>query len=202
MRLEEKFIGKRHELETREFLLDKIKPDMCVIDVGAGTGLYTYIFSKLVGPSGMVHAFEPDPSRVAVLERLVDEFSLKNVRINPLGLSNKRGMGVQILSPTLGAGTSKVELADTIECRTIELISLDEYFIEPPDFMKIDVEGAEFEVLLGGRRVLEKGTEIILELHEDLLRLLGYRVEDLFDFLRGLNYSFTKLSGSHYYISR
>jgi hypothetical protein len=62
-----------------------------VLDVGGNHGLYTYHLSRLVGPSGRVHTFEPVPPNLGILQYTVSSLGLKNVTVHPEGCGDEPG---------------------------------------------------------------------------------------------------------------
>ena len=70
---------------------NKVKPAMNVIDIGANIGLFTLILAKLVGKSGHVYSFEPDPQLFQILNENVKLNQLENVSTFQLAVSNKIG---------------------------------------------------------------------------------------------------------------
>src|SRR5262245_590665 len=67
-------------IETR-LVMDLVKPNQVVLDIGANIGYYTLIFSKLVGPGGRVYAFEPHPTNFSLLDRNVQTNGYKNATV-------------------------------------------------------------------------------------------------------------------------
>ncbi len=150
-----------------------IRPGQTVYDLGANRGQMSLIFSSLVGPSGRVVALEPSPADHAALLANVELNGLDNVHCLNVAASDSEG-DVQFdynpEHPTQGKLTA-VEPTYTVlgakgfRVKTIRLDSLLESE-PPPDFMKIDVEGAAAVVLKGASRILDKrGPGVFLELH-------------------------------------
>jgi hypothetical protein len=66
-----------------KFLPKFVQPSDVVLDVGANHGLYAYHLSRLVGPTGCVHAFEPIPLNLTILRHTVKSLGLTNVVVHP-----------------------------------------------------------------------------------------------------------------------
>ncbi|GAA1353746.1 FkbM family methyltransferase [Saccharothrix algeriensis] len=157
--------------------------DVC-LDVGAALGLYTAELSRLVGPTGVVHSAEPLPFAHVAPSRLLGLRSLPNVRWHRLALAARSGpltMSVPLRNGRFVTGRSfltagadglgsNAEFEDQAEV-LVEALTLDgfcdRFGVDRVDFVKADVEGAEFDVLLGGSRLLERcAPTLLLEVEE------------------------------------
>jgi FkbM family methyltransferase len=181
------------EAIERDFVATYLRSNMCVVDVGANVGLYTVMASVLVGPSGVVHAFEPSAMTHQLLIRNLELNGCQNVIPNKLALSNSNERMVlraDPLDPSYDAHrfvetiNSVDQLLDTDE--VVKCLTLDEYAlnIENIDFMKIDVEGAELMVLKGAAATLAKVDEMTLMLE------CSTNEDEVAEFLIGYGYNF------------
>lgn len=144
-----------------------VEPGNVCVDVGAAAGLYTLALSRLVGASGEVHSIEPLPFAHPVWSRVLGTRSSANVRRHSLALGREPGSGVMSVpsrrfarvtgrsfldSKTSGLG-SNAEFARHARVE-VEVETLDGFCrragMKRLDFIKIDVEGAELQVLEGG----------------------------------------------------
>jgi len=148
-----------------------VSPGSVCLDVGAAAGLYTMALSRLAGPSGQVHSVEPLPFTHLFWSRVLDAGRQGNVRHHTLALGLERGSetmnvpigryglvtGRSFLARRAGGPDPNAEFAGRIAV-TVAVDTLDELCtreeITRLDFVKIDVEGAELQVLEGGRRVI------------------------------------------------
>ena len=116
-----------------------------------------------------VVAWEPTGRNRLRLEENLRLNSFSNVVVRPYGLSSSRRTATMTVNPLLpGTASLDTGISDGAgaEREQIELIPLDEEEeIEAPDFIKIDVEGFELEVLQGGKRVLAAHPDLFLEMH-------------------------------------
>jgi FkbM family methyltransferase len=154
-----------------------------VYDIGANAGFFTLLAAKLVGRRGSVYAFEPLPANLSVLRRHIAA-NQANVHVFEVALSSSSG--VARFASAANASMGRLENAGELEVRTEtldELVSAGR--ILPPRFMKIDVEGAEHDVLRGAAATLSRHHPVILlsthgyEIHERccaLLRTLNYEL--------------------------
>jgi FkbM family methyltransferase len=153
-----------------------------VVDVGAHIGRYTIIASKRVGPNGKVIAIEADPSNFEILNRNIQLNKLTNVIPLNYAVYSKQTK-LKLYLPVEESGFT---IYNTImvnrtasEGKFIEVNSntLDNLLLQPQqqnetshaniNWVKIDVEGAEFEVLKGATNILSKSNDIalLIEVH-------------------------------------
>jgi FkbM family methyltransferase len=133
-------------------------PGDIVFDAGAYCGVSAYHFSKMVGDSGHVYAFEPDTRNYDSLKRNIERHGLRNVTAVPLGLSGKCGVAYFHMEGALGSGLAQNasrSAAGTVE--QVETITLEEacHRFGIPAFAKVDIEGAEVDMLEAGRNFLK-----------------------------------------------
>lgn len=139
-----------------------VKPEDVVVDIGANIGYFTLMMAGLVGAGGQVHAFEPVPSSWQRLSDAVDTNRLRNVFVNKLAVG--RDDGTLPLYPNADVDAS-LRMASAFaggsgKPITVGLTRLDSYLsqrnIPRVDFVKIDIEGAEFDALLGMKELLAR----------------------------------------------
>lgn len=134
------------------------QPGDVIWDVGAHAGATSYFFSTMVGPTGKVFAFEPDDLTHDYLLRNIELHSLENVVPVKKALARESGASLFSMDGTLGAG-----LADFTQCaskqhiREVETISLADACREygVPSLVKMDIEGAEADVIAGAAPFLK-----------------------------------------------
>ena len=137
--------------------------DVC-LDVGANVGALSLSMSHRVGQNGRVIAFEPGPLLFERLERNLDLSGAHNVEAHQIGLSNKRGKLFWSLEEGDNAGNAMLSSSggDTV----VEVQRLDDCdFIsglQRIDFVKIDVEGMELEVIEGGISAIKRHHPMML----------------------------------------
>lgn len=177
-----------YESEKQGVLQRLVQPGMVAFDIGANAGFYTLAFAKLVGPNGRVWAFEPLPENAANLLRHLELNAISNATLLQAAVSDRTAvMGFQA-----GANNSAGKLAVSTAVHAVLTASLDElvqrYGLPSPDLVKMDVEGAETDVLKGATGLLERGSTTFLvalhgrELMRDCLAILehhGYQPRDL-----------------------
>ena len=191
--------GQAEEREERDLLVRLARANGCRVfwDVGANYGLFTFGLRASL-PELSIEAFEPDPDYITLLRRTLRVGGLDRVRIVPVALSDREGTVPFRRDLTSGStGSLRTPLPrphhGTLDSngdqRTINVVAstIDAECsrIGTPDLIKIDVEGAELEVLEGGKVTLEAHRPIILlectHRQEEVRRLLeelGYEIRD------------------------
>ena len=125
-------------------------PGDLVFDIGANCGVSVHHFSKLVGPTGRVIAFEPDSINYAVLLRNIERHALKNVTALKMAVSDANGKAELSNEGTTGSGLlSHLPRASAGTVDLVETITLTDAFAKwgEPSLCKIDIEGAEVAVI-------------------------------------------------------
>ncbi len=176
-----------YELLRQEAILRFAKPGMTIFDIGAQAGFYTLLFSRVVGPSGTIVAFEPCPIESQHLLAHLSLNAISNVRVISAAVSASTG----IARFTVDAGKTENSLCtDSSSPLFVPTVQLDELELPPPHLIKMDIEGAETLALKGARNVIsERRPVIFLALHGDAPR------RDCSELLRGQNYDLFDLSG-------
>jgi FkbM family methyltransferase len=184
-----------YETETARNL---IKQGMTVADVGANIGYFTIIFSRLVGPSGKVYAFEPDPRNYELLCKNIRLNNLSNVILIPQALSDKKGKIKLFLDKSnLGnMSLAAANISDAAGSTEVEAAVMDDYFGDKKiDFIKIDVQGAEGLALAGAQNILKNGNpKILMEFWPFGLKNLGTEPRNFLDNLKRLGFQFSILN--------
>ncbi len=139
--------------KTELSVLEKfVKPGMTVVDAGANQGLYTLVLSRLAGPTGRVFSFEPDPDLFRTLSLNCDQNHADNVERYNCALGAEAG-GMNLFRSRVNAGDNRLAKSDRedwFEPVSVKVSTLDSLVQSAPvDFIKIDVQGWEFEVVKG-----------------------------------------------------
>ena len=173
---EQEYLRGTAEHDVQEALAAQLKPDGCFFDVGAHVGLYSLIASRLVGPKGKVVAFEPDPSNAQLIREHAARNGLSNISVaqaavwrsegevrfrrggdQPTGKSSRRGA---VVDSEVAKGSGEII--------SVQAVPLDRFAAGncSPEVIKIDVEGAECEVLEGAAGLLARAKPtLICEVH-------------------------------------
>lgn len=160
------------ELAGLARLLAVCAPDPVILDIGANIGVHSLFFSEYAGPGGQVHSFEAQRIVFQALMGNLALNSIENVHGHRVALGSAPGElklppvdytkpwnfgGVSLLAdspePQFAPGTPEAAAADRGE--TVPMITLDSLQFKRVDFIKLDVEGMEMDVLRGAARTLD-----------------------------------------------
>jgi FkbM family methyltransferase len=146
------------------WLAEHIKPGMTVVDVGANIGYYTLVFADLVGPSGRVIAFEPDPDLFsAAAGNVRRNGKAGTVRLHNCALG-AHPAELHLLRGHFNSGDNRLRRADpgTARAVPVRVMRLDDVLgPEKVDWVKIDVQGWECDVLEGMGQTLARNFETL-----------------------------------------
>ena len=152
-----------YEPEVVDVFRDILRPGMHVIDIGANIGFFTMLSASIVGPAGSVLAVEPNPrnARMAEASRRLNGYETVTV----LQAAAGRGPGLLAINTSFSNGTTSaiddgfVLGADTVGCVAVGQVA-------PPDrridLIKLDVEGAEYNALLGCETLIRRDRPVIV----------------------------------------
>jgi FkbM family methyltransferase len=178
-----------------------LTPGAVVVDVGANIGFNTLYAAQRVGSTGRVVAVEPADDNVAVLRDNVQRSTLENIRILPVAAGRGAGTRPFFLRGEISAVNSFYR--DSIYAAVSGVVdvpvqALDEMIDGDADLVKIDVEGAELDVLAGMTRLLRHpGLRLVVEWHPLLQEKAGYTADELPRALRDLGFALTGASHTH-----
>ncbi|MGB7283376.1 MAG: FkbM family methyltransferase [Candidatus Acidiferrum sp.] len=164
------FIYGTWEPEATGAVTSTVRQGMTVVDIGAHIGYYTLLFAKCVGPSGRVFSFEPLPGNFELLRKNVELNSLSQVRtFNQAVFSCASEITLSVSDDQPNPGSGSAYLEKGVQQFRVSAVSLDGFcgeFLIQPDILKMDVEGAEYEVLRGGKEIINKfQPKLFIELH-------------------------------------
>jgi FkbM family methyltransferase len=183
--------------EPNEFtFLDRmLKPGMVLVDVGANDGYYTLFAARRVGPAGRVVSVEPSSRERGHLERNLARNGLGNVVVVSSALGASAGVadlhlahGVHTGHNTLGSFAHDDVVPASVERVTLETLDtvVTRLGLPQVDFIKIDVEGGEANVIAGARTVLASMRPLLMmEINDGALRAQGSSESSLLATLHG-----------------
>ncbi len=181
-----------HEKEIKDYFCLK---SGIFVDIGANIGKYTVIAGRKLGNRGKVVSIEPEPSNFKILERNIRLNKLNNVVSEQAACSSKEGNINLYLRRTGTGGHSLVRKSgEKIIVKSLKLDSiLIKHKIKRISLIKIDAEGAEYEVLRGAKKTLKWKPKIIFESWNE--EYLG-RIRR---FLAPFGYKIRKISADNYF---
>lgn len=161
------------EIAIQRALVEQLQPGMVFYDLGANVGFFSLLAARLVGPTGQVFSFEPDPEVAARLRRNIELNKFPNVTVIEAGAwsvsASVRFVPSDGSSPERGTGRFLADENQAVGTPT-RCIALDDFVqsARRPDAIKCDVEGAELEVLRGAEGLFQTQRPwIICEVHSE-----------------------------------
>jgi FkbM family methyltransferase len=187
----------RYKIDTEEikYMISRMGVGDTVIDIGSHKGGYLYWMQKSVTKTGKVYGFEPQRSLFIYLNRIIKRFKYDNMIIENMGVSSREDV-INFYIPKTRKGNSPEARIDLLQDggsyqkTKIRTTTLDKYFFDCeiyPDFIKIDAEGHEKQILLGGLNLLKTHQPKILMECENRHMKEG-KIFDVFDILLKLGY--------------
>ena len=190
------FMFKSWELDIVKFFIREFKKGYTFLDIGSNIGYYSLIASKLSPKK--VFAFEPLDFLCDMIHKSIEKNNFKNIEVFNFGLGNKNSKE-KIFSIRDNIGTSSIVVSgNRNEVREITIKKGDEIIKNTKvDFIKIDVEGFEDEVLKGLEKTIKKKDmpKIIIEFHHCSYKDKG---KGILDFLFKLNYKILIITKNKY----
>jgi FkbM family methyltransferase len=177
-----------YELHVQEMLKATLTQGDVVYDVGGHHGYHSVLASKLVGDTGKVYVFEPLPENCDAIARVVSANDCGNCTVLPVAVSDRIGQTPLFFGPDDSQPSILTRPGGSL---MVETTTLDDFAFrhQRPNLVKVDVEGAEYAVLLGARQLLGTDPPItwVIELHTNEVREAvrsvfdhhGYRVEEV-----------------------
>ncbi len=185
-----------HEANSTAEVKRIITPGMKILEVGANIGYYALLETRLAGPTGHLYAMEPSPFNFNLLERNLKLNGLNNYDLYETAAGAEKGTAKFLLSGRSNLSTF-IEREDlTGEEVDVAVTTLDEFLADKQvDFIRMDVEGYEGEILKGVTAVLSKAVKprfFFIEVHSDLLQRKGSSTKEIIDFLGTFGYEVRK----------
>lgn len=183
----------QYEEDVYKIIGSLVDPDSVIFDIGANYGWYSLIFSKIFTDAHII-AFEPIPTTFNYLEKNITLNNCENIRAFNHGLSNESGKVSFYFYPELSGNASINNVSDREDVQIIpcSVKRLDEFVLENniyPDFIKCDVEGAEFLVFQGGYETIKKYKPVIFsEMLRKWAAKFNYHPNQIISFLKDLGY--------------
>jgi FkbM family methyltransferase len=191
------YSGFWRELDEVSVITRFVRNGDVAFDIGVNIGLHSILLSRLIGPQGRLHGFEPNTELVAALSRTF--FDLDNATLHTIALSDKDEESTLFVPIddsmaslhdwTAGTAYRQDGEPRVVACRQRRMDDLiRDGILPPPDFIKCDVEGAELLVFQGGQTTLERveAPVILFEINKDASDGFGYGASGAKDFLAGL----------------
>lgn len=148
------------EEEMLDAFMSHLKPGMTFVDIGANIGQHTLFVSRIVGPSGNVISFEPIPRLYEQIKKSVEANAMTNVNLINAGCGAQEETKTLYLNKANIGGSSVIAPAidEKVETVTIHIIKTEDILLPYTkiDLIKIDVEGYEYQALLGLEKIIAR----------------------------------------------
>jgi FkbM family methyltransferase len=189
--------GASSETPEHRFLANLDVSGKTVFDVGGFEGLVTLYLSRT---AKHIVCYEPNSRNYARLCENLELNRIRNVTVRRYGVGASRSKSVMTSDPRMAGGATlapsmsrSIEHQSSAQHEEIQITTLDEDIVEArlpePDFIKVDVEGFELQVLQGARHLLaNKGPALYLEMHGETLNEKRVNVRAIVDFLNSVGY--------------
>jgi FkbM family methyltransferase len=161
-----------HEPEVQRALVDALSPAAVFWDIGAHIGFFSFLASRVVGSDGQVVAFEPLPANRTRLEQGIALNQLENVDVQPAVVCSAAGETTLRGHPQSTRWSLYPDDREALPGIRVRAVTIDEACraSRRPDVLKVDVEGAEIDVLRGAERLLsEHRPRMLVEFHSEQL---------------------------------
>jgi len=177
-----------YESEITKYFLNNVKEDSVFLDIGANFGYYTCLVSKKIdaGKGGKVYSFEPNRNAFELLQKniMLNWINSSGVFLNNFALSDSEGeVSFKNYKYRFGGSQFYTEDESSDAINTMEVVkvstkTLDSYLGESSkvDFMKIDVEGAEFKVLKGAEKTIDRSNDVKIVLEWSISQFKGHGI--------------------------
>lgn len=167
------YVRADYEIKVIAALRRFLRPGMVCMDIGANAGLFTLLMATRVGDKGRIYAFEPTVATFQWLQKNIMLNALRNVVAENMAVTERSGNVEFHIGPSdlcvynsISAVVHPCAKSGQFSQIMVPAVSIDDYCanndIRRVDCVKIDVEGAEFKVLEGMRRVLGENPQIVL----------------------------------------
>ncbi len=197
----------RYEPELTDYIKSTLKTGQVFFDVGANEGFFSVLAGSLVGPTGRIVSVEPQQRLHERLKACFEANGLHNAELKDVAIGNEFGTARIYLTPDTNSGASGFSQITRYACETqeVELIPLKELVkrsgVEAIDLMKMDIEGFEYEAVLGSPELFEQRLikRLAVEIHPHLIRGRGLDEAVLIDFLLRCGYRRTSAGPTDFF---
>lgn len=166
-------LDREREFEATKVLKQIIKPGNVIFELGANIGYYSLLESGLVGELGKIYAVEPEINNFNLLKRNIELNKIKNIEIFNLAISDKSGEFPFYISENSNLHSMVKPRQGNYRTIIIKALTVD-YFLRDKgkiDFLRMDIEGYEYQALIGMKKTLEsnQNLKLFIELHSNLI---------------------------------
>ena len=150
------------------YYFESQRPDPLILDCGSNIGM-SILYFKHIYPKARIVGFEPDPTIFSYLQENISNNKLSNIKLVQSALARHSGSIRTFYSDGKYSGALTEYAHDDItegwQKYEVPCVRLRDYLAEPVDFLKMNIEGAEFDVLDDSKDKLRQVREMIIEYH-------------------------------------
>ncbi|MEW6388727.1 MAG: FkbM family methyltransferase [Thermodesulfobacteriota bacterium] len=203
------FYGDYDERHEGALVRRMLEPREVFWDIGANIGYFSLLAAATLKNTGQVVALEPGRTAFKSLNDNIALNPFQNIRTYDVAAADKEGEALLYSSPDTADGRASLfqpchGRTGSQICRTVTLDHFQENLgLTPPDFIKIDVEGAELAVLRGAARILRSRPPLLLvEMKEATLKAAGTDKAAIQELLQGYGYLPASLQRRRWHVSK
>ncbi|MES2622907.1 MAG: FkbM family methyltransferase [Patescibacteria group bacterium] len=190
-----------YEEDFLDFLKQEIHSEDVYIDIGANIGQHALFVSRIV-KRGLVYAFEPNPAIYDQFTKSIEANGIKNIQQYNIGLGAEKSEQKLFLNTENIGGSSQLQYKDAMSEITMHIEKGDDILgpiCSKVDFIKIDVEGFEYEALVGLTETIKKyKPKMLIEFTPVFYNKKNSQdAQHILDFLLAHGYSFRDLEAAH-----
>lgn len=168
-----------HEYALLAAWQEEAKKADTILDVGSYNGIYALV-AKAVNKKARVIEFEPEPVNI---EHILENMKQNNLEIEMFDGVISANDGVATFSPHEGGTGGFIGKGDEIPATKLDSVPMGSKIL-----IKLDIEGAEYDVLKAAPRTLKKDVTILLEVHKEFIKKYGHTAEELYELIQEAGY--------------
>ena len=193
------------EIPVQRALVEHLRPGRVFYDIGANMGFFSLIAARQVGASGSVHSFEPLTENAAHVRANAKLNQFENIHVHDVavgGASRMEELHLTAWDGGIALGSSAIKTVAPLSTRKVRVVELDQFVQDrgllPPAVVKIDVEGAELEVMQGMAETIARAKPIIVyEVDDGNSESFQRRWKELDEYIISFGYTVTHLEASY-----
>jgi FkbM family methyltransferase len=186
--------GRFFEIGELEFIADNVRPQSVILEVGANVGNHAIFYEKFMDP-GKIILIEPNTEAIRLLKKNLELNNCTKMDTSLLGIGAGKERG-RFLIRDVQMNNLGAAYLEANPCGDIEVAPLDELIHEKIDFIKIDVENMEMDLLEGAQGIVAAyRPHIFIEVmnknisdFELFLQKIDYRIKKKFVYVNAVNY--------------
>lgn len=184
----------QHEPILEDFIIKILKKGDNVIDVGAQVGLISILLAKVTGSDGNVYALEPNPYNFSILNETIEINKVESITTFQKGAGKKTGK-TWFAEKTLTGYSQQPNgsIKNNSDSDQVEIIAIDDLVESkckiPISFIKVDVDGPDFDVIMGAKKLLGSSSPPLLCVEcSHYWSNFGHTFKDARDFVESFGY--------------